>query len=84
MPVIHGERIRTCKLTDKLTADPDGSAGNKELALPECRVSWGEGRSPTMDFPFVGVVRLTQEFTLFDSNGTPRANVDVKFEFLSA
>lgn len=88
-PVVNGERMKDVrKLTDKLVKlTLKERAGNKELAPPKCRVSWGEGRSPTMDFPFVGVVQsLTQEFTLFDSNGTPlRANVDVKFlEFLSA
>jgi hypothetical protein len=88
-PIVNGEKVRDVrKLTDKLVKlTLKERAGNKELAPPKCRVSWGEGRSPTMDFPFVGVVQsLTQEFTLFDSNGTPlRANLNVTFlEFLSA
>jgi hypothetical protein len=88
-PIVNGEKIRDVrKLTDKLVKlTLKERAGNKELAPPKCRVSWGEGRSPTMDFPFVGVVQsLTQEFTLFDNNGTPlRANLNVTFlEFLSA
>jgi len=88
-PVINGQRIKDVrKLTDKLVKlTLKERAGNKELAPPKCRISWGEGRSPSLDFPFVGVVQsLRQEFTLFDSNGTPlRANLDVTFlEFLSA
>lgn len=88
-PVVNGEKIKDVrKLTDKLVKlTLKERAGNKELAPPKCRVSWGEGRSPSQDFPFVGVVQsLKQEFTLFDSKGTPlRANLDVTFlEFLSA
>jgi hypothetical protein len=52
---------------------------------PVCRVFWGSSRFASSDFPFTGVVSsLQQEFTFFDSSGTPlRANVTVSFtEFL--
>ncbi len=52
---------------------------------PVCRVFWGSSRFANSDFPFTGVVSsLQQEFTFFDSSGTPlRANVTVSFtEFL--
>ena len=52
---------------------------------PVCRVFWGSSRYANSDFPFTGVVsQLRQEFTFFDSSGTPlRANVNVSFtEFL--
>jgi hypothetical protein len=52
---------------------------------PVCRVFWGSSRLANSDFPFTGVVsQLQQEFTFFDSSGTPlRANVNVSFtEFL--
>jgi Contractile injection system tube protein len=52
---------------------------------PVCRVFWGSSRLANSDFPFTGVVAsLQQEFTLFNSSGTPlRANVSVSFtEFL--
>jgi hypothetical protein len=52
---------------------------------PVCRVFWGSSRFGNSDFPFTGVVSsLQQEFTFFDSSGTPlRANVTVAFtEFL--
>jgi LysM repeat protein len=51
---------------------------------PVCQVSWGQ--APThSDFPFLGVVSsLTQNFTLFKSNGKPlRATLTIAFlEFL--
>lgn len=52
---------------------------------PVCRVFWGSSRFANSDFPFTGVVSsLRQDFTFFDSSGTPlRANVTVSFtEFL--
>lgn len=52
---------------------------------PVCRVFWGSSRFANSDFPFTGVVSgLKQDFTFFDSSGTPlRANVAVAFtEFL--
>jgi hypothetical protein len=55
------------------------------LRPPVCRVFWGSSRFANSDFPFTGVVSsLKQDFTLFDSSGTPlRANVAVSFtEFL--
>lgn len=86
-PLINGEKINDVrKLTNqlvKLTLKERSS--NKEQPPPVCRISWGESNSQNMDFPFVGVVEnLTQEFTLFDSDGHPlRANLDVSFkEFL--
>ncbi|MDJ0594341.1 MAG: LysM peptidoglycan-binding domain-containing protein [Pleurocapsa sp. MO_226.B13] len=56
-----------------------------------CEVSWGvnQGRKKvpvSYDFPFIGVITsLTQNFTLFNRNGTPlRANLSVTFlEFLA-
>ena len=51
---------------------------------PTCLVFWGNS-PPNSDFPFRGVVSsLTQNFTLFKSNGNPvRANLAVTFtEFL--
>jgi contractile injection system tube protein/LysM domain-containing protein len=52
---------------------------------PVCRIFWGSSRFASSDFPFTGVVnQLQQEFTFFDSRGTPlRANLNVSFtEFL--
>jgi nucleoid-associated protein YgaU len=52
---------------------------------PRCRIDWGKEYSGNSDFPFVGVLEtLTQQFVLFDSNGTPvRAKLSVSFkEFL--
>jgi nucleoid-associated protein YgaU len=51
---------------------------------PVCEVSWGDAPTDS-DFPFTGVVKkLTQRFTLFESNGRPvRANLTAIFiEFL--
>jgi hypothetical protein len=51
---------------------------------PTCLIFWGNS-PPNSDFPFKGVVSsLTQNFTLFKSNGNPvRANLAVTFtEFL--
>jgi hypothetical protein len=87
-PVISGQKVRDVrKLTDKLVKlTLKERAGNKELTPPTCRISWGEASSHNLDFPFVGVVQsLTQNFTLFDSEGRPlRANLDLTFrEMLS-
>lgn len=86
-PVINGVKIKDVrKLTDKLVKlTLKERSGNKEQPPPVCRISWGESSSKNLDFPFVGVVEsLTQDFTLFDSDGRPlRANLDVSFkEFL--
>jgi nucleoid-associated protein YgaU len=86
-PLINGEKIKDVrKLTNQLVKlTLKERASNKEQPPPVCRISWGESDSKNMDFPFVGVVdSLTQEFTLFDSDGRPlRANLDVSFkEFL--
>jgi hypothetical protein len=86
-PVINGEKIKDVrKLTDKLVKlTLKERAGNREQPPPVCRVSWGESSAKNLDFPFVGVVEsLSQDFTLFDSDGHPlRANLDVTFkEFL--
>lgn len=50
---------------------------DQKCPLP-CEISWG-GSGDNYDFPFVGVVTsLTQNFVLFDPDGTPlRANVTV-------
>ncbi|HXI24699.1 MAG TPA: LysM peptidoglycan-binding domain-containing protein [Pyrinomonadaceae bacterium] len=86
-PLISGEKIKDVRnLTNQLVKlTLKERSGNKEQPPPVCRISWGESNSKNMDFPFVGVVEsLTQEFTLFDSDGRPlRANLDVSFkEFL--
>lgn len=50
-----------------------------------CEVTWGDAPQGS-DFPFIGVITsLTQNFTLFNRNGTPlRANLSVTFlEFLA-
>lgn len=52
---------------------------------PVCDITWGSNPPVNSDFPFAGVVtNLTQDFTLFESNGKPlRADVKVDFkEFL--
>jgi len=86
-PVIDGDKVKDVrKLTGKLVKlTLKERSGNKEQPPPVCRISWGESNSNNLDFPFVGVVEsLTQDFTLFDSDGRPlRANLDVSFkEFL--
>jgi nucleoid-associated protein YgaU len=86
-PSINGEKTRDVRnLTSKLVKlTLKERSGNKEQPPPVCRISWGDSNSNNLDFPFVGVVEsLTQDFTLFDSNGRPlRANLDVSFkEFL--
>ena len=86
-PLINGEKIDDVrKLTNQLVKlTLKERSGNKEQPPPVCRISWGESNSKNMDFPFVGVLEsLTQEFTLFDSDGRPlRANLDMSFkEFL--
>jgi hypothetical protein len=86
-PVIDGDKVKDVRrLTGKLVKlTLKERSGNKEQPPPVCRISWGESNSNNLDFPFVGVVEsLTQDFTLFDSDGRPlRANLDVSFkEFL--
>ena len=76
-----GKDVR--ELTNKLVALTKISRNS--MTPPVCRVSWGSSRFANSDFPFTGVVSsLQQEFTFFDSSGTPlRANVAVSFtEFL--
>jgi hypothetical protein len=48
---------------------------------PAVAIEWGAAPLTGSDFPFIGVVReLTQNFTLFRSDGTPvRANLNVTF-----
>lgn len=48
---------------------------------PVVAIEWGAAPLTGSDFPFFGVVSgMTQNFTLFDANGTPlRANLDVTF-----
>lgn len=86
-PAINGEKVKDVrKLTSQLVKlTLKERSGNKEQPPPVCRISWGESNSNNLDFPFVGVLEsLTQDFTLFDSDGHPlRANLDVSFkEFL--
>ena len=86
-PIINGEKIKDVrKLTDKLVKlTLKERAGNKEQPPPICRISWGGSSAQNLTLPFVGVVEsLSQDFTLFDSDGRPlRANLDVTFkEFL--
>jgi hypothetical protein len=52
----------------------------KHRRPPTCRVSWGDAPAGS-DFPFVGVVSdLTQEFTMFRSDGKPaRAHLSITF-----
>ena len=71
------------ELTNKLVALTRISRNS--MTPPVCRVFWGSSRFANSDFPFTGVVSsLQQQFTFFDSSGTPlRANVAVSFtEFL--
>ncbi|HEX8652923.1 MAG TPA: LysM peptidoglycan-binding domain-containing protein [Pyrinomonadaceae bacterium] len=59
--------------------------GNDPQQPPVCDITWGDGPPKNSDFPFTGVVTsLSQEFTLFESDGRPvRANLSVIFkEFL--
>ena len=48
---------------------------------PVVAIEWGAAPLTGPDFPFIGVVStLTQNFTLFNANGTPvRANLNVTF-----
>lgn len=48
---------------------------------PVCKIEWGEAGPKNSDFPFTGVVtRLDQDFTLFNSDGTPlRAMLTIAF-----
>jgi hypothetical protein len=82
-PMVRGQKIRDVrKLTDKIVKlTLKERAGNKEMPPPTCRISWGEASSQNLDFPFTGVLQsLSQNFTLFDSNGRPlRANLDLTF-----
>lgn len=83
-PRVGGFRVNDVReLTNKLV-DLTRISRNS-LRPPVCRVFWGSSRFANSDFPFTGVVSsLQQEFTLFDSSGTPlRADVSVSFtEFL--
>jgi nucleoid-associated protein YgaU len=56
-------------------------ADDKSSAPPICLIEWGEQGPPNSDFPFTGVVtKLDQNFTLFNSEGTPlRAMLTVAF-----
>jgi hypothetical protein len=83
-PRVGGWRVSDVReLTNKLVELTRISRNS--MRPPVCRVFWGSSRFANSDFPFTGVVSsLQQEFTLFDSSGTPlRANVSVSFtEFL--
>jgi Uncharacterized protein containing LysM domain len=56
-------------------------ADDKNSAPPVCLIEWGEKGPTNSDFPFTGVVtRLDQDFTLFNSDGTPlRAMLTIAF-----
>ncbi|MEN3334216.1 MAG: hypothetical protein V7641_3581 [Blastocatellia bacterium] len=83
-PRVDGMPVRDVRaLTNKLVELTRISRNT--MRPPVCRVFWGSSRFANSDFPFTGVVsQLQQEFTFFDSSGTPlRANVNVSFtEFL--
>jgi hypothetical protein len=83
-PKVGGWRVNDVReLTNKLV-DLTRISRNT-MRPPVCRVFWGSSRFANSDFPFTGVVSsLQQEFTYFDSSGTPlRANLSVSFtEFL--
>lgn len=83
-PRVFGRPIRDVReLTNKLV-DLTRISRNS-MRPPVCRVFWGSSQFASSDFPFTGVVSsLQQEFTFFDSTGTPlRANVTISFtEFL--
>jgi len=83
-PLVDGLPAKDVRaLTNKLV-ELTRISRNK-MRPPVCRVFWGSSRFANSDFPFTGVVsQLQQEFTFFDSSGTPlRANVNVSFtEFL--
>ncbi len=74
-------RVHTGKVTNlmKIMTTP-----NKDRP-PICKIMWGddpEGESQTNDFPFRGILeQVRQQFTMFDSNGTPvRAKLNVTFK----
>jgi hypothetical protein len=83
-PRVDGMPVKDVRaLTNKLVELTRISRNS--MRPPVCRVFWGNSRFANSDFPFTGVVsQLQQEFTFFDSSGTPlRANVNVSFtEFL--
>jgi hypothetical protein len=83
-PRVGGWRVKDVReLTNKLV-DLTRISRNT-MRPPVCRIFWGSSRFANSDFPFTGVVSsLQQEFTFFDSSGTPlRANLSVSFtEFL--
>lgn len=88
------ERIQGTKADDKVDVRDETSnivaltrieRVKPEPKPPTCEISWGDAPND-LDFPFQGVVSsLTQNFTLFRSNGRPvRADLTVVFtEFLS-
>ena len=83
-PVVRGRRTTDVRqLTNKLVELT--RVKRKKGRPPVCDIYWGNAPANS-DFPFRGVVsNLRQEFTLFNTNGTPlRANVTISFtEFLA-
>src|SRR5438270_269529 len=83
-PSVGGWRTNVVReLTNKLVELTRISRNS--MRPPVYRVFWGSSRFANSDFPFTGVVsQLQQDFTFFDSSGTPlRANVNLTFtEFL--
>lgn len=72
-------RQYTGKVARLLVPSVDESNGKRP---PKCKISWGPQDPGNSDFPFVGVLEtLTQQFVLFDSDGTPiRAKLSVSFK----
>jgi hypothetical protein len=83
-PVVRGRQTTDVRqLTNKLVELT--RVKRKKGRPPVCDIYWGNAPANS-DFPFRGVVgNLEQEFTLFNTNGTPlRANVKISFtEFLA-
>lgn len=75
-------RIHTGKIAKLLV--PTTNQGNQGKRPPKVRLIWGHSDPDTANtsFPFEGVLeKLTQKFTLFNSEGTPvRATLNVTFK----
>jgi hypothetical protein len=87
-----GSRTLTLNLFFDVTETPDKDVREETSRIVEltkkdrtekcplpCEISWGGSGSGSYDFPFIGVItHLTQNFTLFSSDGIPlRANLTV-------